>query len=88
MRAPAPIATRRSTLLADMCRANALTAVKRAGSGHLGSSFSALDIVVHLLFEELNVAELGWDAPRPRRLLLLEGPRRARASTRRCTRSA
>ena len=50
-------------VLGDMCRANALTAVKRAGSGHLGSSFSALDLVVHLLFEELNVAELGWDHP-------------------------
>ena len=50
-------------LLADMCRANALTAVKRAGSGHLGSSFSALDIVVHLLWRELNVADLGWDDP-------------------------
>jgi transketolase len=50
-------------LLADMCRANALTAVKRAGSGHLGSSFSALDVVVHLLFEELNTAELGWEHP-------------------------
>jgi transketolase len=50
-------------LLADMCRANALVAVKRAGSGHLGSSFSALDIVVHLLWQELNVAELGWDHP-------------------------
>ncbi len=47
-------------LLADMCRANALVAVKRAGSGHLGSSFSALDIVVHLLWRELNVVELGW----------------------------
>ena len=34
-------------LLADMCRVNALVAVKRAGSGHLGSSFSAMDIVVH-----------------------------------------
>jgi len=50
-------------LLADMCRANTLTAVKRAGSGHLGSSFSALDVVVHLLFQELNVAELGWEHP-------------------------
>jgi transketolase len=50
-------------LLADMCRANALVAVTRAGSGHLGSSFSALDIVVHLLWRELNVAELGWDHP-------------------------
>ena len=31
-----------------MCRANAIVAVKRAG--HLGSTFSALDVVVHLLF--------------------------------------
>jgi transketolase len=51
------------SLVADMCRANALTAVKRAGSGHLGSSFSALDIVAHLLWRELNVAEVGWDDP-------------------------
>jgi transketolase len=50
-------------LLADMCRLNALVAVKRAGSGHLGSSFSALDIVSHLLFEELNVREVGFDDP-------------------------
>src|SRR5262249_28091416 len=50
-------------LLADMCRANALVAVKRAGSGHIGSSFSALDIVVQLLWRELNVAEVGWDDP-------------------------
>ena len=50
-------------LIADMCRANALVAVKRAGSGHLGSSFSALDIVVHLLWRELNVAEVGWEHP-------------------------
>jgi transketolase len=51
------------SIVGDMCRANALVAVKRAGSGHLGSSFSALDIVGHLLFEELNVARLGWDDP-------------------------
>jgi transketolase len=51
------------SLVADMCRANALVAVKRAGSGHLGSSFSALDVVVHLLWRELNVAELGWTDP-------------------------
>ncbi len=50
-------------LLADMCRANALVAVKRAGSGHLGSSFSAMDIVVHLFYEELNTAEVGFDSP-------------------------
>jgi transketolase len=46
-----------------MCRANALVAVKRAGSGHLGSSFSAMDVVVHLLYRELNTAELGFDHP-------------------------
>jgi len=50
-------------LIADMCRANALVAVKRAGSGHLGSSFSAMDVVVHLFFEELNTSELGFDHP-------------------------
>jgi transketolase len=50
-------------LVADMCRANALVAVKRAGSGHLGSSFSAMDVVVHLFFQELNAAEVGFDDP-------------------------
>jgi transketolase len=50
-------------LLADMCRANALVAVKRAGSGHLGSSFSAMDVVVNLFYAELNTAELGFDHP-------------------------
>ena len=46
-----------------MCRLNALVAVKRAGSGHLGSSFSAMDVVAHLLFEELNTAAVGWEHP-------------------------
>jgi transketolase len=49
----------RMSLLADMCRANALASVKRAGSGHLGSSFSSLDIVTYLYFAEMNVRELG-----------------------------
>jgi transketolase len=53
----------RLALVSDMCRANALSVVKRAGSGHLGSSFSAMDVVVHLLLEELNTAEVGWDDP-------------------------
>jgi transketolase len=51
------------TLLADMCRLNTLVAVKRAGSGHIGSSFSAMDVVVHLFYEELDTAELGFDHP-------------------------
>ena len=50
-------------LLADMCRVNALVAVKRAGSGHLGSSFSAMDVVVHLFYRELNTVDVGFDDP-------------------------
>jgi transketolase len=50
-------------LIADMCRLNALVAVKRAGSGHLGSSFSAMDVVVHLFYRELNTACVGFDHP-------------------------
>jgi transketolase len=53
----------RLSLLGDMARANALTAVKRAGSGHLGSSFSAMDIVVHLFEEELTTVQVGFDHP-------------------------
>jgi transketolase len=53
----------RLAALADMCRLNTLVAVKRAGSGHLGSSFSAMDIVAFLLFEELDVSDLGWNHP-------------------------
>jgi transketolase len=50
-------------LLADACRLNALVAVKRAGSGHLGSTFSAMDVVAYLLFERLNTAAVGWGSP-------------------------
>jgi len=50
-------------LLADMCRANALATVKRAGSGHLGSSFSSLDIVTFLYHSEMNTAKLGIGHP-------------------------
>lgn len=50
-------------LVADMCRANALAAVKRAGSGHLGSSFSAMDIVTWLYYQEMNTLELGVNHP-------------------------
>jgi transketolase len=47
-------------ILADMCRLNTLSAVKLAGSGHLGSSFSAMDIVAWLYNSEMNVRQLGW----------------------------
>ena len=50
-------------LLADMCRANTIASVKRAGSGHLGSSLSSLDIVTALYFNELNISEVGISHP-------------------------
>jgi transketolase len=50
-------------LLSDMCRANAIATVKRAGSGHLGSSFSSLDIVTALYFAEMNITEVGISHP-------------------------
>ncbi len=53
----------RVKLLADMNRLNTLTIVKRAGSGHLGSSFSAMDIVAWLYYEEMDQSKLGGDNP-------------------------
>ena len=50
-------------LIADMCRANTIAAVKRAGSGHLGSSFSAMDIVVWLYYHRMNTVRLGVSHP-------------------------
>ena len=51
------------SLMADMSRANALATVKRAGSGHLGSSLSCLDIVAYLYFEEMNITPQSVDSP-------------------------
>ncbi|MBZ0160164.1 MAG: 1-deoxy-D-xylulose-5-phosphate synthase [bacterium] len=53
----------RLALIADMCRANTLASVKRAGSGHLGSSFSAMDIVVWLYYAEMNTVTVGVEHP-------------------------
>ncbi len=50
-------------LIADMCRANTLTMVKIAGSGHIGSSFSAMDIVTWLYYSEINTVATGFDSP-------------------------
>ncbi|GMR25593.1 MAG: transketolase [Ignavibacteria bacterium] len=50
-------------LYADMCRYNTLVAVKKAGSGHLGSSLSAMDITTFLYLNELNIFEVGLDSP-------------------------
>lgn len=58
----------RATIFADMCRLNALYMIARAGSGHIGSSFSGLDIVSWLLLEEMKDSDIyfsskGHDAP-------------------------
>jgi transketolase len=53
----------RLSLIADMARVNALAAVKRAGSGHLGSSFSAMEIVTYLYAKHMNTLRLGFDDP-------------------------
>jgi len=53
----------RLALIADMCSANALATVKRAGSGHLGSSLSCLGIVTYLYHCEMNITELGVNHP-------------------------
>jgi transketolase len=50
-------------IISEMCRLNTLSAVKKAGSGHLGSSFSAMDIFTMLYFCELNTLEAGIDNP-------------------------
>lgn len=50
-------------LVANMSRANTLASVKRAGSGHLGSSFSAMDIVTMLYDHEMNTASVGVNSP-------------------------
>jgi transketolase len=59
----------RLALLADMCRLNALTAIKRAGSGHVGTTFSSLDIVATLYFRVMNTLSL--DARDPDRDIYL-----------------
>lgn len=58
----------RAAIFADMCRLNALYMIARAGSGHIGSSFSSLDIVSWLLLEEMKDDDVyfsskGHDAP-------------------------
>jgi transketolase len=63
--ASAPEKTR---IFADMCRLNTLYMIARAGSGHIGSSFSSLDVVSWLYLNELKNDDLyfsskGHDAP-------------------------
>ena len=44
----------RCAVFAALCRINALYMIARAGSGHVGSTFSCLDMVSWLYLEELE----------------------------------
>jgi transketolase len=48
--------TERAALFADLCRLNTLSMIAYAGSGHIGSSFSSLDIVTWLFLNEMKTA--------------------------------
>jgi len=57
-------ASTRAALLADLCRINTLYMIMRAGSGHIGSSFSSTDLITWLWTEELrdpNSGSVGSD---------------------------
>jgi transketolase len=61
-------AVEKTTIFADMCRLNTLYMIARAGSGHVGSSFSSLDVVSWLYLNQLKNGDLyfsskGHDAP-------------------------
>jgi transketolase len=54
----------RAALLADVCRLNCLYMIMQAGSGHIGSSFSSMDLITWLWTEELvnpNSGDAGAD---------------------------
>ena len=59
----------RTAMLADVFRLNALYMIKRAGSGHIGTSFSSIDVVAWLFTQEMRVgvdayfSSKGHDAP-------------------------
>jgi len=55
--------TERASLFADLCRLNTLSMIAYAGSGHIGSSFSSLDIVTWLFLHELGKANGTGGAP-------------------------
>ncbi|MFN8633112.1 MAG: transketolase C-terminal domain-containing protein [Chloroflexota bacterium] len=50
-------AVERAAIFAAACRVNALYMIGRAGSGHLGTTFSSMDIVAYLHLEELQLPE-------------------------------
>src|SRR3954447_12369034 len=75
----------RAAVVGDLCRLNTLSMIMQAGSGHIGSSFSAMDIITWLWTEELldpnggagqadtNFSSKGHDAPALYALLIALG---------------
>jgi transketolase len=49
----------RARLFADACRINTLYMITRAGSGHIGTSFSSLDLMAWLYLHELRDGQEG-----------------------------
>jgi transketolase len=58
----------KAALFADLCRINVLYMIARAGSGHIGTSFSSLDLISWIYLHELRDGDVffsskGHDAP-------------------------
>lgn len=77
-------AMQRAQLIAELCRINVLYMIARAGSGHIGSSFSSLEIMTWLMLAELDArapnrkgalyfSSKGHDAPAYYALLIALG---------------
>src|SRR5882672_6556559 len=49
----------RAEIVADICRINTLYMIMNAGSGHIGSSFSSMDLITWLWSEALADANSG-----------------------------
>lgn len=70
----------RTAVYADVARLNTLYMIATAGSGHIGSSFSSMDVVAYLYREEMDRAggdvyfsSKGHDAPGLYAMLIAEG---------------
>jgi transketolase len=50
-------AVQRAEIFAAACRINALYMIGKAGSGHLGTTFSSMEIVSWLHLEELRLSD-------------------------------
>ncbi|HET9402982.1 MAG TPA: transketolase C-terminal domain-containing protein [Burkholderiales bacterium] len=57
-------AAERTAIFAEACRLNTLSMIMEAGSGHIGSSFSAMDVVAWLHLNELDPRSSSKDGPR------------------------